>query len=321
MRDKTFFVRVQILTTIAILIALAATVGAADLPDSPDGTVEAVAAALADRHPEILWQALPPTYQRDITELTHTFAAKVDPALWEAAFGVGRRTTGLLRDKKEIILSSSFLDNAGEERDEIASGWDSMVALLDAFFSSEVSKVDALKSMDWERYLATTGRDLMNLAAERSKASGDDAFEREFTQRMKRTEAEVVSRDGDAATVRIITPDEEPEEMQLVRVEGRWVPADMAEGWDEEVAEGKAKLASITDEEMQQGSMQMMMLIGMADGVIAQLETAETAEEFEQAIQGILGPFLGGMMAADEAGELMLEPETDADPGTGPDRE
>ncbi|HSN54348.1 MAG TPA: hypothetical protein VLT32_06730, partial [Candidatus Sulfomarinibacteraceae bacterium] len=267
------------------------------------------------------WQALPPTYQRDITELTHGFAAKVDPAVWEAAFGVGRRTAGLLRDKKEIILSSSFLENAGEERDEIASGWDSMVALLDAFFSSEVSKVDALKTMDWERYLATTGRDLMKLAADKSRASGDDAFEREFTQKLKRTEAEVVSRDGDSATVKIITPGEEPEEMELVRVEGRWVPADMAEGWDQDVAEARAKLASITEEEVQQGSMQMMMLIGMADGVIAQLETAETAEEFEQAIQGILGPFLGGMMAAGEAGELVLEPEADADSGAGSDPE
>ena len=321
MRDTTCFVRRPILTSLAILCAVAATAGAADLPDSPDGTVEAVAAALADRHPEILWQALPKTYQRDITELTHSFAAKVDPAVWEAAFGVGRRTADLLHDKKEIILSSSFLDNAGEERDEIASGWDSMVALLDAFFSSEVSKVDALKTMDWERYLATTGRDLMTLTAEKSRASGDDAFDREFTQKLGRTEAEVVSRDGDAATVRIITPDEEPEEMELVRVEGRWVPADMAEDWDEEVAEAKAKLASITEEEIQQGSMQMMMLIGMADGVIAQLETAETAEEFEQAIQGILGPFLGGMMAADEAGELVLEPEEDPDSGSGPDPE
>ncbi|HSN57475.1 MAG TPA: hypothetical protein VLT32_22590, partial [Candidatus Sulfomarinibacteraceae bacterium] len=101
MRDTTRFVRRPILTTFAILLALAATAGAADLPDSPDGTVEAVAAALAGNQPEILWQALPPTYQRDITELTHGFAAKVDPAVWEAAFGVGRRTAGLLRDKKE----------------------------------------------------------------------------------------------------------------------------------------------------------------------------------------------------------------------------
>jgi hypothetical protein len=317
----TRFVRRPILTSFAILLALAATAGAAELPDSPDGTVEAVAVALAGNQPEILWQALPPTYQRDITELTHGFAAKVDPAVWEAAFGVGRRTAGLLRDKKEIILSSSFLDNAGDERDEIASGWDSMVALLDAFFSSEVSKVDALKTMDWERYLATTGRDLMKLAAEKSRASGDDAFEREFTRKLKATKAEVVSRDGDSATVRIITPDEEPEEMEVVRVEGRWVPADMAEGWDQEVAEARAKLASITEEEVQQGSMQMMMLIGMADGVIAQLETAETAEEFEQAIQGILGPFLGGMMAAGEAGELVLEPEADADSGSVSDPE
>ena len=66
------------------------------------------------------------------------------------------------------------------------------------------------------------------------------------------------------------------------------------------VAEAKQKLAAITDEEIQQGSMQAMMMIGMVEGVLTELETVETAEEFEQAIQAVVGPFLGGMMGAGE---------------------
>ena len=93
--------------------------------------------------------------------------------------------------------------------------------------------------------------------------------------------------------------------MQLTRVEGRWVPSDMAKDWDQNVAEARQKLAAVTDEEVQQGSMQAMMMIGMVDGVLAELETVETTEEFEQALQGLLGPFLGGMMGSDE--EMMFE--------------
>jgi hypothetical protein len=273
-----------------------------------------VAGALAERHPEVLWQALPPTYQRDITELTHAFAAKMDPAVWDAAFGLGRRTAALLRDKKGIILASSMLDAAGQEREQIESGWDPMVALLDDVFSSDVSRLENLQTIDWENYLATSGRDFMNLAAERSKASGDDAFDREFSSKLRQAEVELVSLDDDQATVRMTAPGEEPEEMQLVRVEGRWVPSDMARDWDQNVADAKQKLASITDEEIQQSSIQAMALIGMADGVLGQIEMVETTEQFDQAIQGLLGPFLGGI--GDEAVELEW---TDEDTGDDAD--
>ena len=283
-----------------MLLAVGVPALAVDIPSTPDGTVRAVAEGLADRHPEVLWQALPPTYQKDITELTHAFAERMDPAVWEAAFALGSRTAGLLRDKKDIILSSSMAEAAGEEREEIEGGWDEMVSMLDSFFASGVSSLDTLKTIDWEQYIATTGKELMDLAAEKSKADGDDTFDREFTQKLRQAKVEVISSEGDSATLRMTAPDEEPEEMQLTRVEGRWVPSDMAKDWDKNVAEAKAKLAALTDEEMQQGSMQAMMMIGMVDGVLAQLETVETAEEFDQAIEGLLGPFLGGMMGADE---------------------
>lgn len=298
---------ILLLCLIASVVVLASSATAADIPATPDGTVRAVSAELADRHPEVLWHALPATYQKDITELTHAFAARMDPAVWDAAFGLGRRTTGLLRDKKEIILASSMVDAAGEKKADIEGGWDTMVSLLDSFFTSDVASLDKLKTISWESYLSTTGRDLMNLAAERSKASGDDAFDREFTAKLRQTEVEVVSSEGDTATVRVSAPDETPEEIQLTRVEGRWVPTDMAGDWDKNIAEAKEKLASMTDEEIQQGSMQAMMLIGMVDGMIAELETIESPEQFEQAIQGLLGPFLGGMMGADEG--MMMEEE------------
>jgi hypothetical protein len=286
-----------------VVTAMAVPAVSFDIPDTPEGTVRAVSEALADRHPEVLWQALPPTYQTDITEVTHAFARRMDPQVWEAAFGLGQRTSAMLRDKKNLILESSMLDAAGEEREQLEDGWDAMVALLDSFFSSDVARLETLKTIDWERYLATTGRDLMNLAAERSKASGEDTFDREFTQMLRKSEIEVLSREGDRATLRLTAPDEEPEEMQLTRVEGRWVPSEMADDWEENVAAAKQKLADMTDEEIQQGSMQAMMMIGMLDGALTELETVETAEQFEQAIQGLLGPFLGGLMGSGAIGD------------------
>lgn len=294
------------------VIAIAAPALSVEIPDTPDGTVKVVAEELANRHPEVLWQALPPSYQKDVAELTHAFAARMDPTVWTAAFGLGRKTADLLRDKKTIILSSSMLESAGDNRQHLEDGWDPMVSVLDGFFSSDVARLDALKTMDWEHYLQTTGRDLMNRAAEASKASGEDSFDRDFSQKLKKTKIEVVSQEGDQATLLVSAPDEQPEELKLTRVEGRWVPSDMAADWDREIADAKQKLATLSDEEIQQQSMQAMMAIGMVDGMLTELESVETSEQFEQAIQGFLGPFLGGNM-----GEGFMPDPSTSDPAPG----
>jgi len=284
----------QALAALLIVVALPAL--CVEIPDTPDGTVIAVAEALADRHPEVLWHALPSTYQRDITELTHVVAQRMDPNVWEAAFGLGLKLTGILRDKKAIILESKFLDAAGDERQRIEDGWDTGVSVLNDFVTSDLSSLETLQTMDWGNFLTTTGRDLMIHAAEASKTNDDNAFDREFTQKLEQTKVEVVTRDDNQATVRVSSPDEDPEEVDLTRVEGRWVPSDMAADWDQKIAEAKQELADASDEEIQQSSMQAMMVIGMIDGVLTQLETVETSEQLEQAIQGFLGPFLGGGM-------------------------
>lgn len=287
-----------------LLLAAAAPALSIEIPDTPDGTVRAVNSALADRHPEVLWQALPPTYQKDITELTHVFAGRMDRAVWDAAFGLGRKATAILRDKKALFLESSTLDAAGEDRRRIENGWDSVVSVLDSFFASDVTRLETLKTIDWERYLATTGRQLMTQAAEVSKARGDNAYEREFAGKLQQTRVELVSRDGNQATVRVTAPDEEPEDLQLTRVEGRWVPSEMAADWDVKVAAAKEKLATTTDEEVAQGSAQAMALIGMADAMLTDLESVESAEELDQKLQGLFGPLLGGLLGPGAGIEL-----------------
>ena len=71
---KTTTYRLSIVTVSIAALMFATTpkpARAGELPSTPDGTIEAVAKALADSHPEILWEALPPSYRTDITEITH----------------------------------------------------------------------------------------------------------------------------------------------------------------------------------------------------------------------------------------------------------
>ena len=287
------------------LVALASfPVHSADLPDSPDGTVKAVMQNLADQHPEVLWQALPASYQKDITELTHAFANKMDEEIWNATFSLGLKATGVLRDKKQYILESSIMEAAGDEQARIEGNWDAVVAVLGDFFSSEVSQLDNLKTIDWERYLRTTGTEIMVRGADISTAKSAEEDYEDLVATLRKTTVETVSRDGDAATVKVSAPGEDPEEISLTLVEGRWVPSDMAEEWDERVAEAMREIDEISEEEVAEGKMQAMAIFGMADAMLDQLVAVNSTEEFEEAMQGIMAPLMG-------MGEEMAEAEVD----------
>ncbi len=282
---------------ITVVIALQSA-HAGDLPDSPDGTVKAVLESLADRHPEVLWQALPASYQRDITDLTYAFADKMDPEIWHTAFRLGNRAVGILRDKKQYILESSLMSASGDRRAGVESHWDTAVAALDSLFSSEISDLDSLKRIDWERYLRTSGAEIMNRAHDISAATQGEEADEDVIAKLRQTTVELVSRDGDSATVRVSAPDEDPENVALTLVEGRWVPSDMAKDWDKSIAEAKQNIDDLSEEEMAENKMQVMMFFGMADAVLDQLAAANSTEEFEQAIRSISSsvPGLSGEM-------------------------
>jgi hypothetical protein len=111
---------------------------------------------------------------------------------------------------------------------------------------------------------------------------------------------ETVAVADDTATLRLTTANEEPEEVEMVRVEGRWIPADLAEEWPEMMANARRQLDEMTPENMESMKTQAMMGLGMAEGLIEQIATIETAEQFDAAV----GPMLEGLMGSIDLGDL-----------------
>jgi hypothetical protein len=169
----------------------------------------------------------------------------------------------------------------------VESNWDTAVAALDRTFSSEISDLDNLGHIDWERYLRTSGAEIMNRAADISAATKGEEADEDVIAKLRQTTVELVSRDGDRATVRVSVPDEDPEDLALTLVEGRWVPTDMAKDWDRNIADAKQDIAGLSEEEMAENKTQVMMFFGMADAVLDQLAAVNSTEEFEQAMRDI----------------------------------
>ena len=277
------------------------------LPETPDGTVVVIAQQLLDHHPEIIWEALPKSYRTDINEITSTFAEKMDPEVYDRAFSLMMRAIEVLDDRKDIILASETFTSSGADGDEIRTGLANTQAYVATLKASEIATLEGLGKVEWRRFLATTGAQLLEHAASIETEDGDKPLDD-----LETLEVETLDLSDDRATLRISSADHEPEEVEMARVEGRWIPAEMADSWPQEIAEVRQNLAEYTPEEMAAQKTQIMMFFGMADGLIEQIASLQTPEEFDAAIGPMLAPFMGaasmGMMGDEEEWE---EPEED----------
>src|SRR5688572_11963811 len=85
--------------SIAVLLALLAGCGSsAGIPSTPDGTVQKVTSDLANDRPQVVWQALPASYQSDIREVIVAFADKLDADLWNRTFAVLGKITRVAKE-------------------------------------------------------------------------------------------------------------------------------------------------------------------------------------------------------------------------------
>jgi hypothetical protein len=266
------------------------------LPDTPDGTVLAVAEALENYHAEILWEALPESYRKDLVEIIRAFAEKMDPAVYDQAFALVMRAVEVLDDRKDVILGSETFKSTGADADEIRNGLTNTQVFTDALKSSEISTLEGLGSMDPEEFLATTGSKMLEHAAAIEMEDEENPF-----HDIDSLKVEVVESADDQATLLVSSDNHDPEEVKMTRVEGRWIPADMAEEWPEFVEEARKGLDEMTPENMAAQKTQIMMVFGMADGLIEQIASLQTPEEFDAAIGPMLQGFMGmGAMGMDE---------------------
>ena len=90
-------------------------------------------------------------------------------------------------------------------------------------------------------------------------------------------------------------------EEDFTKVENRWVPAEIAINWSTEMAAAKKQLQAISSKEIAKNKPQLMGIITMLDGILTQLNTAKTQEQFDQALQGAMIPI--GLLVVQSMGE------------------
>ncbi|MDF3130584.1 hypothetical protein P0Y35_15355 [Kiritimatiellaeota bacterium B1221] len=255
-----------------------------------DAAVMQVIDSLNDNNAAGPWDMLPASYQTQLTGVKDEFATKMDPDVWNSGADLVKKLHTVLVDKKELLLASPLLESVPMKED-LSANYDQLVAILGEVSESDLSTLEGLKNMEIGEYLRTTGSAIMaatskiEISETSKKPMGMNSM-LNMPGKMLNTKAELVSEDGDSAVVKMMTEGEEPQEIPFVKVEGKWIPADLVEEFPEMIAEMRESLGGF--EILPESKAQVQMGMTMISGVLDQVAAAKTQEELQGALMGIM---------------------------------
>ncbi|MEE8584676.1 MAG: hypothetical protein V3T83_07480 [Acidobacteriota bacterium] len=277
-------------TILSVLLATALVVSscaAAGLPQGPDGAVHNVVIGLAANHPEVMWQALPASYQSDINGLVRDFADQMDPEVWNRSFGVFSKAAQVLSEKKEFILANPMVAQQLVQKPEIEQNWDGIVDLLNIIAASQIATLDQLRDLNIEAFLADTVGELMAQAEVLAALSSENPLEK--LDKLQKLTVDLISNDGSEAVLEIGDEGEEPRRVEFMQVEGKWIPREMAQEWPMAVEHARSQLVEVSNEELLQNKEAILGSLTMTEGALDGMLAAQDINQFNMALQSLIG--------------------------------
>jgi len=254
-------------------------------PESAEDSCRTLLAAIQQGDATALWDFLPAGYQQDVNGIVHLLATKVDPKVYDSGMQLFGRVVTLLQNKKPLFFGSKLGQMAlqGKDAATVQKAYDEFTALLATLTTSDLAHHGKLARFDGREFLQTTGGDLLHHLVAMAGVDGKDPF-----AALASMEVKTVQQTADKATLRFTAKGKPASTEQYVAVEDRWLPAKMVAQWQKGMAEAKKDLAKLADGGDKQGSAQARMMLGMAESVVQQLEDADTQEQFDEVLQGLM---------------------------------
>ena len=294
---------------------------------TPDGTIKYVANGLADNKPQVLWEAMPASYKQTLNEELKKSMANTDPEVHAKSVAVLQKLTGVLRDKKPLIIETvnGLSQGAGGGLPpELTDNWDDIVGLLDILTKGKMADMDWVQNPNLGDMLADEGSEIMAMAGleklldkglQENVGRGPKSM-MEVREGLRNIEVIIVSQTDSEATLKVVSkelsgdPDDaESGEFVMVRTEERWLPKEMVDAWDEGIDELKKEIqreipiSSMAERKMtEEEKNQILALLDVVDQALDSANEATNSQELTAAVMGAAGGVMGAVMAGGQDG-------------------
>ena len=252
----------------------------------------------------------------------------MDQQLWDKLFEVLSQAGLLLNDKQDLITAmiEENLGGTGASPEEMQQSLETMGKMLQTLVESDLGKHATAKGMDPGKFLDETGKELFKLIAETSKLEEGDPWNTEIKTKLKDIKVEIVSQEDDTATISVSGMPDLPDideltaqlpgfddselpglsmlkngEQQVVKVEGKWIPKAMADGWKDTMSEASEMINNDLKNMLgPEEKKQVMNIMNAAQMGLAGAAKAKTQQELQMAMMQAV---MGALMSAGGGGE------------------
>lgn len=279
------------------------------IPDEPSTAMQTIADEVIAGNYSILWHAMPTSYQTDINAIARLAGSKVDPEIYDKSFGLFGRFAEVADKQKLFILNTSLVgEQPAEQIAEIEATWPSIIGFVQTIVTSSISSSAGLRAFDGQVFSEETLPELFKYSNDLAAISNE---ENPFGSLQFGSLKTLESTDT-TAVLEITFASGDVKAVDFTKVENRWVPAEIAINWSTEMAAAKKQLQAISSEEIAKNKPQLMGMITMLDGILTQLNTTKTQEQFDQVLQGAMIPI--GLLVMQSMGEGIGAPAKPAAP-------
>lgn len=241
-----------------------------------------------------LWALMPSSYQDTVTNLIHESAKSTDPEIQKLSAELVKELTTFLTSKEDMILELVEKQiNNPKEFAKVKQYYSPVVNLLHSLATSDLNSTEKLKSLDIAATLQEIEPQIQEIVALVEKTEGKNFDE-------YKVKATAVSENDTTSVVNIQEADKDTgKNEEFTKVDGKWVPSDIANEFDQKMAEALETIKAQGTMPAEQKA-QVLMMMNMAKGIISSLNQAQSAEEletkFKTEIEPMIGPMLGPML-------------------------
>lgn len=227
-----------------VLFTLVSGIGCSKkVPNTAQGVVEKSVEAMKKNDIGTVYAMLPESYKNDVQSLVDEYAATIDAKTYDNAFMALHSIingTNTNTDKVHKSISRMLPKLSKEEFQKSVAD---LTTLWAAIEGSNLNKHSGIKSMKVESFLNKHGAAILDAFDNYSKASGDKTT----AEKLADAKVETVKTEGDITTLKI-TSNGTTDEITFKKVEGRWVPADLADSWEMQMKSMKQNLETFKKE-------------------------------------------------------------------------
>jgi hypothetical protein len=240
----------------------------------------------------------------------------MDPDVWKKGVTVVRKLAAVLKSKAQYLPQIGPPRKNGEPP---VGDWGKISELLETLLASDLADLDRLKSADAGRLLATAGGQLFGQIRLISSLTPQDEFSNSLS-RLSDLQVTLISATTERATLKFEAPGDQPAVIEFMRIEGKWIPQNLAEGWIEKVGEARAWMSLLSPDTFAEQKPQYLELLSSAEAALDALARAKTQDDFNGSMMTAvftLKPQIDGLVGAPPAG-VAADKSANDQPDRGP---